>query len=96
MKSEEFLQKLQAYATSFAKAVATNEGEWIGEEVYDDYWMFYLTRDMSQALAVQRPYTNLKTYLEYKEKGIDILKAHEKEIAKLAEEEPAKNEEETE
>jgi Restriction endonuclease EcoRV len=68
----------------------------LGEEVYDDYWMFYLTRDMSQALAVQRPYTNLKTYLEYKEKGIDILKAHQKEIAKLAEEEPAKNEEETE
>jgi hypothetical protein len=68
----------------------------LGEEVYDDYWMFYLTRDMSQALTVQRPYTNLKTYLEYKEKGIDILKAHEKEIAKLAEEEPAKNEEETE
>jgi hypothetical protein len=68
----------------------------LGEEVYDDYWMFYLTRDMSQALAVQRPYTNLKTYLEYKEKGMDILKAHKKEIAKFAEEEPAKNEEETE
>jgi hypothetical protein len=23
----------------------------LGEEVYDDYWMFYLTRDMAQALA---------------------------------------------
>jgi len=68
----------------------------LGEAVYDDYWMFYLTRDMSQALTVQRPYTNLKTYLEYKEKGIDILKAHQKEIAKLAEEEPTKNEEEAE
>jgi len=36
----------------------------LGEEVYDDYWMFYLTRDMAQALDVKRPYTNLKTYLE--------------------------------
>jgi hypothetical protein len=68
----------------------------LGEEVYDDYWMFYLTRDMSQALTVQRPYTNLKTYLEYKRKGMNILKAHEEEIAKLADEEPAGNEEGTE
>ncbi|MES1180456.1 MAG: type II restriction endonuclease, partial [Verrucomicrobiota bacterium] len=68
----------------------------LGEEVYDDYWMFYLTRDMSQALAVQRPYANLKTYLEYKEKGMDILKAHEKEIARFADEEPARSEEDAE
>ena len=34
----------------------------LGEEVYDDYWMFYLTRDMAEALSVQRPYMNLKTY----------------------------------
>lgn len=65
----------------------------LGEEVYDDYWMFYLTRDMAQALNVARPYTNLKSYLEYKKRGIDVLRAHEKEIAKLAEEEPAKEEE---
>ena len=59
--------------------------------------MFYLTRDMSQTLATQRPYTNLTTYLEYKKRGIEILKAHEKEIVKMADEEPpAKNEEETE
>jgi hypothetical protein len=67
----------------------------LGEEVYDDYWMFYLTRDMAQALNVARPYTNLKTYLEYKKRGIDVLRAHEKEITKLAEQEPA-NEEESE
>jgi hypothetical protein len=36
----------------------------LGEEVYDDYWMFYLTRDMAQALSLERPYTNLKNYLE--------------------------------
>jgi hypothetical protein len=68
----------------------------LGEEVYDDYWMFYLTRDMAQALSVTRPYTNLKTYLEYKERGVDTLRAHEKEIAELAEDEAGKAEEESE
>ena len=65
----------------------------LGEEVYDDYWMFYLTRDMAEALAVKRPYTNLKTYLEYKKRGIDTLKAHEKEIARLSESETAEEDE---
>jgi hypothetical protein len=68
----------------------------LGEEVYDDYWMFYLTRDMAQALGVKRPYMNLKSYLEYKERGVDTLRAHKKEIAKLAEEEAPKAEEESE
>ena len=67
----------------------------LGEEVYDDYWMFYLTRDMAQALAVTRPYTNLKSYSAYKQKGVDVLKAHAGEIAQLAENEtPAAEEEE--
>ena len=68
----------------------------LGEEVYDDYWMFYLTRDMAQALNVKRPYTNLKSYLEYKERGIDTLRAHEREIAQLTEEDTAPNNEEAE
>jgi hypothetical protein len=68
----------------------------LGEEVYDDYWMFYLTRDMAQALSLERPYTNLKTYLQYKERGVDALRAHEKEIAGLAEDEAGKAEEESE
>ena len=67
----------------------------LGEEVYDDYWMFYLTKDMAQALSVTRPYTNLKTYLEYKERGVDTLRAHEKEIANLAEDDAGKAEEES-
>lgn len=58
----------------------------LGEEVYDDYWMFYLTRDMAQALGVKRPYTNLKSYLEYKERGVDILRKHQGAIKKLSEE----------
>ena len=68
----------------------------LGEEVYDDYWMFYLTRDMAQALSLERPYTNLKSYLEYKKRGVDTLRAHEKEIAQLAEDEAGKAEEESE
>jgi hypothetical protein len=68
----------------------------LGEQVYDDYWMYYLTRDMAQALGVRRPYTNLKTYLEYKERGVDTLRAHKKEIAKLAEDEAPRAEEQSE
>lgn len=66
----------------------------LGEEVYDDYWMFYLTRDMAQALNVKRPYTNLQTYVEYKKKGMAVIRAHEKQIAKLAAEEPQSAEDE--
>jgi CHASE3 domain sensor protein len=35
---------------------------------------------------------NLKTYLEYKQRGTDTLKAHAKEIANLAEDEPENEE----
>ncbi|OYW70689.1 MAG: restriction endonuclease, partial [Verrucomicrobia bacterium 12-59-8] len=62
----------------------------LGEEVYDDYWMFYLTQDMVK--AGERPYTNLKTYVEYKQRGTETLKAHAEEIATLAEED-SENEE---
>lgn len=58
----------------------------LGEEVYDDYWSYYLTNDMAKALEIQRPYTNLKTYLEYKNKGINILNEHKDEILNLEEE----------
>lgn len=64
----------------------------LGEAVYDDYWMFYLTRDMAEAVGVKRPYMNLKTYLEYKQRGTDTLKAHAKEIENLAEDEPENEE----
>jgi len=40
----------------------------LGEEVFDDYWMFYLTRDMAKAVDLKSaPYKNLKEYLKYKE-----------------------------
>jgi hypothetical protein len=41
MTSEQFLQKLQAHAESFAKAVATNEGEWIIKGFIDVYKRIY-------------------------------------------------------
>lgn len=57
----------------------------LGEEVYNDYWMFYLTADMAKALEIPRPYNNLKSYLEYKKRGMDSLKAHEEDIKNLDE-----------
>jgi len=60
----------------------------LGEDVYDDYWMYYLTRDMAEALGTKRPYMNLKTYMEYKKRGMKKLTAHEKEISKLTEDDP--------
>jgi len=59
----------------------------LGEEVYDDYWTFYLTKDMAKALEINRPYMNLKSYFEYKSKGVDILLSHKDEILQLNEEE---------
>jgi len=38
-----------------------------GEEVFDDYWMFYLTRDMARAAELAKPpYSTLVTYFEFK------------------------------
>lgn len=62
----------------------------LGEDVYNDYWMYYLTVDMAKAADIPRPYTNLKTYLEYKQRGVDILKEHKYEIDNLNEEEEIK------
>jgi hypothetical protein len=58
----------------------------LGEEVFDDYWTYYLTNDMAKNAGVSRPYINLKSYLEYKERGIKILEKHRAEIEKLSEE----------
>lgn len=60
----------------------------LGEEIYDDYWMYFLTKDMAKTLEIPRPYTNLKSYLEYKERGNNILAEHREEIMHLDEEIP--------
>lgn len=39
----------------------------LGEDIFDDYWMFYLTKDMARAAELVRPpYTDLRSYLRYK------------------------------
>jgi len=38
-----------------------------GKEIFDDFWSFYLTKDMANKVDLDKPpYTNMKTYLEYK------------------------------
>lgn len=73
-------------STNDIKKLVNGEGVFasLGEEVYDDYWKYYLTKDMAKALEMDRPYTNLKSYFEYKNKGVDVLSAHKSEIEKLS------------
>ncbi len=43
----------------------------LGEDVFDDYWMYYLTKDMARAVDLKdAPYKNLKEYLQYKKLGV--------------------------
>lgn len=58
----------------------------LGEEVYNDYWMYYLTKDMATVAGIPRPYSNLQNYLEYKKRGTKILEAHEDEIQQFSDE----------
>lgn len=39
-----------------------------GEEVFDDYWMNYLTTDMANAIDSVVPYRNLEEYWEWRER----------------------------
>ena len=55
----------------------------LGEAIFDDYWIFYLNKDMASKTGLPRPYNNLKSYLEYKQRGINILEEHKDEIEKL-------------
>lgn len=39
----------------------------LNEDIFDDYWMYYLTKDMARAVDLKRvPYRNLREYKEYK------------------------------
>jgi hypothetical protein len=64
----------------------------LGEEIFDDYWIYYLTKDMAKALEISRPYTNLKTYQAYKVKGNDILKLNKEKIENMEEEDEPESE----
>lgn len=80
------------------KKLLAGEGKFatLGEEIFDDYWSFYLTKAMAKEIGIERPYTNLKTYTEYKEKGIEILKSQKALIAQQAEEDELEEGEEEE
>jgi Restriction endonuclease EcoRV. len=40
----------------------------LGEDVFDDYWMYYLTADMARAVELEKPpYNNLESYFAYKQ-----------------------------
>lgn len=60
----------------------------LGEEVFDDYWMYFVDEQSSKEKNIPRPYTNLKSYLEYKERGLESLHSNKEIIEKLKEEEP--------
>jgi hypothetical protein len=39
----------------------------LGEDVFDDYWMYYLTKDMAKAIDLKEPpYKNITEYKKYK------------------------------
>ncbi|MCL4303548.1 MAG: restriction endonuclease [Anaerolineae bacterium] len=68
----------------------------LGEEVYDDYWMYYLTADMARTLEIVRPYTDLKSYSAYKQRGSETLQKFQEQIEQLPEETSASAEEDPE
>lgn len=59
----------------------------LGEDVFDDYWVYFVDEQSSREKGMPRPYTNLKTYLEYKERGFDVLHDNKAIIEKLNEDE---------
>lgn len=39
----------------------------LGEDIFDDYWIYYLTKNMAKAVDLKgAPYRNLREYKEYK------------------------------
>ncbi|MHB8212019.1 MAG: type II restriction endonuclease [Acidithiobacillus sp.] len=59
----------------------------LGVEVFDDYWMFYLTEDMAKKDETERPYTNIITYLQYKKRFLAQIDLTPEAIAELTKEE---------
>ena len=46
----------------------------LGEEIFDDYWMYYQTKEMAKDISPdgKPPYRNLTEYITYKRMGSDI------------------------
>lgn len=66
----------------------------LGESVFDDYWMYFVDEQSSKEKGIPRPYMNLKTYLEYKERGIEVLHSNKEVIEKLKEDEETESDDE--
>lgn len=59
----------------------------LGIEVFDDYWMNYRTREMARADGLDdQPYSNLKEYRDFKQRGTGILNISPSAIVSEAEE----------
>jgi hypothetical protein len=54
--------------------------------------MYYLTQDMAKKEEVSRPYNNLSSYLEYKNRFMDRIDLSPEAMAKLAEDEEKSDE----
>lgn len=57
-------------AVSSLSALVNGTGPFseLGEEIFDDYWRFYMTAGMAKAAELEKaPYTNLESYLKYKQ-----------------------------
>ncbi|MFN3406093.1 MAG: type II restriction endonuclease [Cytophagaceae bacterium] len=59
----------------------------LGEHIFDDYWMYFVDEQSSKEKGIPRPYTNLKSYLEYKAKDIEVLNQNKEIIENLEEDE---------
>lgn len=49
-----------------------------GEEIFDDYWMSYLTEDMAKAIDSNIPFRNLKEYWQWRNRGDKQVKPKKK------------------
>lgn len=58
----------------------------LGKQVFDDYWMNFLTNDMAKAIDSEVPYTNLTDYLKWRE-NLDLNNVDISEIQRIQEEE---------
>ena len=66
----------------------------LGEEIFDNYWMYFIDNQSSKENNIPRPYTDLKSYLEFKEKDIEKLNQNKDLINKIVQEERIDIEEE--
>lgn len=58
--------------------------------------MYYLTADMARSLEISRPYSDLKSYFVYKQRGQEALQQHKEQLENFTENAPVVDEDETE